>query len=349
MAIIKHANPCGIAVGSDVAEAHRKAHDCDPVSAYGGVIAVNRPVSVDVHSVEVSDGSGSFTRIDPPDQPWQVSSSRIEDAEQPSRVVRVSSDGFFSLDVLSGSVSTFPSRGSVTFTASPGRNAPVQAIPAIATSRFLADTGTSVGGRVPLGPDGPALALAGSAKGFPTLPGSVGGVVVDLPTYAAAEWLTHGTILKPTEWWLDVDGPASPVAARLAAPPYSSELVVDRAARARALSTDPVALGISGALYIGFAAAAIFAVIGFAVSSAISAAERKTEFAVLRSVGLSRRQLSGALAIEGGLTACLALAAGTALGRTFAAWLSGRASSRTGAAGARARRPTRTRPWRRSR
>jgi phosphoribosylaminoimidazolecarboxamide formyltransferase/IMP cyclohydrolase len=38
--------PCGIAVGRDVAEAHRKAHACDPVSAFGGVIAVNRPVSV---------------------------------------------------------------------------------------------------------------------------------------------------------------------------------------------------------------------------------------------------------------------------------------------------------------
>jgi phosphoribosylaminoimidazolecarboxamide formyltransferase/IMP cyclohydrolase len=44
VAIIKHANPCGIAVGTDVAEAHRKAHACDPVSAFGGVIAVNRPV-----------------------------------------------------------------------------------------------------------------------------------------------------------------------------------------------------------------------------------------------------------------------------------------------------------------
>ncbi|MFI9721465.1 bifunctional phosphoribosylaminoimidazolecarboxamide formyltransferase/IMP cyclohydrolase [Streptomyces sp. NPDC052396] len=46
VAIIKHANPCGIAVGSDVAEAHRKAHACDSLSAFGGVIAVNRPVSV---------------------------------------------------------------------------------------------------------------------------------------------------------------------------------------------------------------------------------------------------------------------------------------------------------------
>ncbi len=46
VAIIKHANPCGIAVGADIAEAHSRAHACDPVSAFGGVIAANRPVSV---------------------------------------------------------------------------------------------------------------------------------------------------------------------------------------------------------------------------------------------------------------------------------------------------------------
>jgi phosphoribosylaminoimidazolecarboxamide formyltransferase/IMP cyclohydrolase len=45
VAIIKHANPCGIATGSDIAEAHRKAHACDPVSAYGGVVAANSEVT----------------------------------------------------------------------------------------------------------------------------------------------------------------------------------------------------------------------------------------------------------------------------------------------------------------
>ena len=48
VAIIKHANPCGIALGSDIAEAHALAQACDPVSAFGGVIAANRPVSVDM-------------------------------------------------------------------------------------------------------------------------------------------------------------------------------------------------------------------------------------------------------------------------------------------------------------
>ena len=45
VAIIKHANPCGIAVGTDVADAHAKALACDPVSAYGGVVATNRTVT----------------------------------------------------------------------------------------------------------------------------------------------------------------------------------------------------------------------------------------------------------------------------------------------------------------
>ena len=49
VAIIKHANPCGIAVSSvSVADAHRKAHECDPLSAFGGVIASNTAVSVEM-------------------------------------------------------------------------------------------------------------------------------------------------------------------------------------------------------------------------------------------------------------------------------------------------------------
>ncbi len=49
VAIIKHANPCGIAVSSvSVADAHAKAHACDPLSAFGGVIATNSTVSVDM-------------------------------------------------------------------------------------------------------------------------------------------------------------------------------------------------------------------------------------------------------------------------------------------------------------
>ncbi|MDX3657061.1 bifunctional phosphoribosylaminoimidazolecarboxamide formyltransferase/IMP cyclohydrolase [Streptomyces sp. ID05-26A] len=49
VAIIKHANPCGIAVSElSIADAHRKAHECDPVSAFGGIIAANREVTVEM-------------------------------------------------------------------------------------------------------------------------------------------------------------------------------------------------------------------------------------------------------------------------------------------------------------
>jgi phosphoribosylaminoimidazolecarboxamide formyltransferase/IMP cyclohydrolase len=45
VAIIKHANPCGIAIGRDIADAYRRACDTDPVSAFGGVVAANRAVT----------------------------------------------------------------------------------------------------------------------------------------------------------------------------------------------------------------------------------------------------------------------------------------------------------------
>ncbi|NMM99748.1 bifunctional phosphoribosylaminoimidazolecarboxamide formyltransferase/inosine monophosphate cyclohydrolase [Bifidobacterium sp. DSM 109958] len=48
VAVVKHNNPCGLAIGATAAEAHRKAHACDPVSAYGGVIACNSTVTLDM-------------------------------------------------------------------------------------------------------------------------------------------------------------------------------------------------------------------------------------------------------------------------------------------------------------
>jgi phosphoribosylaminoimidazolecarboxamide formyltransferase/IMP cyclohydrolase len=46
-AIVKHANPCGVAEGASVLDAYRKALACDPVSAYGGIVALNRPLDAD--------------------------------------------------------------------------------------------------------------------------------------------------------------------------------------------------------------------------------------------------------------------------------------------------------------
>jgi phosphoribosylaminoimidazolecarboxamide formyltransferase/IMP cyclohydrolase len=44
--VIKHANPCGAAVADDILTAYTSAHECDPVSAFGGIVALNRPVTM---------------------------------------------------------------------------------------------------------------------------------------------------------------------------------------------------------------------------------------------------------------------------------------------------------------
>ena len=64
VAIVKHANPCGIAIGENgvedpIADAHAKAHLCDPVSAFGGVIAANRPIT----KTMAEQVSGIFTEV----------------------------------------------------------------------------------------------------------------------------------------------------------------------------------------------------------------------------------------------------------------------------------------------
>lgn len=45
--IVKHANPCGVAEGKDIADAYRKALACDPTSAFGGIVAINRKLEAD--------------------------------------------------------------------------------------------------------------------------------------------------------------------------------------------------------------------------------------------------------------------------------------------------------------
>jgi phosphoribosylaminoimidazolecarboxamide formyltransferase/IMP cyclohydrolase len=47
VAIIKHANPCGVAEGATLKEAYLKALACDPVSAFGGIVALNRPLDAE--------------------------------------------------------------------------------------------------------------------------------------------------------------------------------------------------------------------------------------------------------------------------------------------------------------
>ena len=194
-------------------------------------------------------------------------------------------------------------------------------IPALATRAFLDASARAIGETMPLEIAGVrrTVALVGEVEAFPTVDPADPGPVVDLPTLALARFEGSDAVDPPTEWWFAArPRPRAAAVAPPSRPPVSSRSVLTIDARAEALATDPVALGIIGALAIGFVAAAMFAVVGFIVSAAVSARERVTEFALLRALGLSAGQLSSWLSLENAVLAGVSLVTGSLLGLVIA-------------------------------
>ncbi len=195
------------------------------------------------------------------------------------------------------------------------------AVPAVASTAFLEASALAVGESIPLEIAGVrrTVDIVGAVRAFPTVEEDQPALVVDLPTTTLLRFEGSDSVDPPDEWWFAVDDDAlDATVAALEERPIDSRSVVSQAARARALATDPVALGIIGALSIGFVAATLFAVVGFVVSAAVSARERVSEFALLRALGLSSGQLSSWLSLENAVLASVSLVAGCALGLVIA-------------------------------
>jgi hypothetical protein len=168
------------------------------------------------------------------------------------------------------------------------------------------------------------IRIVGVVDSFPTVDAATPLAIIDLPTlslvrFDAAHGATGGAapseLRRPDEWWLDVDPAAvDDVSRQLAARPFSSASVLTAVGRLRSLVSDPVALGIIGALGIGAIAAGIFALIGLALAASVSARQRQGEFALVRALGLSRRQLTAWLWLENGSLAVISVLVGAALG-----------------------------------
>ena len=170
--------------------------------------------------------------------------------------------------------------------------------PLIVSDAFLEATGRDVGDALSMSIGGISrfVNLAGSVHAFPATDVTRPVVVMDLPTLALLQFEGSDAVAAPNEWWLAVEPDRlDAVTATLQDAPLASESAISQAERARALSTDPVALGVIGAFAIGFIAAAVFAVLGFVVNAAVSARERVTEFALLtrgRAVGQAAVRLA---------------------------------------------------------
>ncbi|GII42062.1 ABC transporter permease [Planotetraspora phitsanulokensis] len=190
------------------------------------------------------------------------------------------------------------------------------ALPVVLTADLAAKAGLRVGvtDSVRMGgatrlvtPVAVASALPGTAPGEPAL-------LTDLPTLAYQD-LTEGRPPRPVaEWWLAArEGDSSAAAAELARHPEWNQTVVDRQALVRRLRDDPLASGLQGALVLGFLSAAAFALLGFLVNTAVVARERANEFALLRVIGVSRRQVFGLLAMEQSFVVALSSAVGVGI------------------------------------
>ena len=144
----------------------------------------------------------------------------------------------------------------------------------LASDAFLSTTNTAVGepcrSRCPSAPSRRASSAASTVSD--PGPGDAGRRrrPAGLPFVVFA---TAQVVLQPSEWWLETPNDRS-VAERLRAAPFRSIAVVSRTESERALLDDPVALGVIGALALGFAVAAIFAAAGFAANAASEARSR---------------------------------------------------------------------------
>jgi hypothetical protein len=192
-----------------------------------------------------------------------------------------------------------------------------EAVPVIANGAFLATMGSARGDTITATVEGRTrrLTIAGVVDSFPTTDPARPLLLLDEPTVQLIRLQGTSRARSADEWWMTAaTGASDALAGALRGSPFDSLQVVAAADRTRSLTTDPVALGMIGALTIGFVATGLFALVGLTVSAAVSARQRRTEFALLRALGLSGSQLSGSLWLENSSIVLVSLLAGTSLG-----------------------------------
>ncbi|MFF4773568.1 FtsX-like permease family protein [Microtetraspora fusca] len=154
--------------------------------------------------------------------------------------------------------------------------------------------------------------VVGTVRAMPGTPAGASAVLADL---TALRTVTKAPA-KATEWWLAASGHDTSAAAAALAKRGAS--VTEVAALTRQLRDDPLAGGLRGALVLGFVAALAFAVLGFLVNAAVSARERRSEFALLGALGVGFRQMLGLLAVEQSFVIGLSLVGGVLLAAAVA-------------------------------
>ena len=187
------------------------------------------------------------------------------------------------------------------------------ALPVVGNRAFLAAVAAGIGDEVvvQIGSTARHLRIVGEVDAFPTTNPDQPIAIVDLASLSLARFAGNHAYQGVDEWWLHL---ADPAAALPTTGVLNGATIVSRIETRDRLTTEPLAVAMIGALSLGFVIAGLFAVIGLAVSASMSARQRRGEFALLRALGLSPRQLSGWLWVENASVVAVAVVAGTALG-----------------------------------
>lgn len=292
-------------------------------------VQIERTATLEIRSVQTTDslGTDGWTDVElPSDQAaWEVNGgglARLEIAPSIALTGATDENGLV-LAIRSGS-SGGNQIVSITYYLRPAGTELPETIPVLVSETFLESTASTLGDttEMQVGDLRGNVTIAGVIRGFPTVAADSSGIIVaDLASVAMHRFEPGRTIVGPEELWLDVQPAAIEEASEtLSQDPFASRSVDSRSERAQSLLSDPVALGNIGSLSLGFVAAAIFAGIGFIVSAVVSARERITEFALLRALGLSPRQLARWMSLEHGVLLLISLIGGTLLGLALA-WL----------------------------
>lgn len=256
---------------------------------------------------------------------WETSVTDLALArERPAIMPDEDADAGLALDIFSGAT-TSEAAIPIVIGFQPAGSPVIESLPVLVSSELMDQSDLEIGDQFPL-PSLPGYEGMGTVVGelveFPTVDPDMGEpIVIDRRSYVAASFSPGDVTIAPDEYWLAVEPEQLDSAiVALSGDPFFSAEVLSRDERETTLQSDPVALGTIGSLMLGFVAAAIFAGIGFAVNAAVSARERLVEFALMRAVGLSNRQLLAWLGLENALLVVFGLVGGTVLGVVLA-WL----------------------------
>ena len=284
----------------------------------------DRQDTFEVRSLETGSGPSAGWRPVRLGNGWNGSAVGFDFSYLAPTVGRVATrDGTLEAVASSGSTAAGPpprfgfgqERSTAQFVLRPGRDALPKALPVLASDSFLDAVDASVGDTLPLALSAGtrSVEIVGSFHRFPTLDPGDPAVVADLPTFSRAPSPPTSPPSSPRQWWLAAPDDRR-VAERLRAAPFRSITAVSRSADEQAALNDPVAVGVIGALALGFVVAALFAAAGFAANAAAEARSRTVELAVLRSLGLRRGELTWLVGLETALVVVASLVGGAVLG-----------------------------------